>query len=163
MAAGFLVLAVAGWVAMVLAAWRVMRMLSGWQPTVADVWKSDYTESDQWQDRWSLGNDMLTTRGFNWRDGEDERLITDEIVYTTSNGQQHRALVERQVWRGRRPDSVYTVWYDEADPDRVTPRGPGYWALVALAGAAVMVAAIYNLAMFGGLPAALAQLRVLLH
>ncbi len=32
-----------------------------------------------------------------------------------------------------RPSAAYTVWYDPADPARVTAFGPGYWLMIALA------------------------------
>ena len=158
MAQLFLVFAVVGWALMVGALWRVAVMLAGWQSAAAVVMKSDYTESDQWQDRWSLGNTWLTSRGFNWLDGDESRRITDEIVYTPQDGRQRHALVTRQVVRGWMPSGAYVVWYDQSDPDRVTARGPLFWFMLALLGTGLLGVAVHALIRAGGLALAIAQL-----
>lgn len=153
-----LLAAVLGWSLLVGALWRVAVMLAGWQSAAAVVMKSDYTESDQWQDRWSLGNTWLTSRGFSWWDDEDSRRVTDEIVYTSDDGRQHRALVARQVARGWMPSGAYVVWYDQSAPERVTVRGPFYWSGLALCGVAMLGVSIQALIRAGGLSVAIAEL-----
>lgn len=109
---------------------RAIRVARAWTPTVATVWKSGYGEADQQDDFWHFGFTLGTRRGWSWRDGENARLIKDEIVFTDAAGQRHRALVERRVRRGWRPNNVYTVWYQPGRPERVTTFGPGYWLLM---------------------------------
>ena len=158
MAQVFLVAALVGWGLMVGALWRMVAMLGSWCPTVANVTKSDYTANQQWEDRW-LGNSMMTSRGFNWRDGEDTRLIGDEIVYTPADGRLRHGLVERWVWRGWQPSGVYTVWYDESDPDRVTARGPLHWFGLAIVGVMLLGISIQAIIRAGGVAVAIAQLN----
>ena len=150
-------MAAAGWAAMALALWRIARLLGGWSPAVAHVERSDYTENQQWEDRWLFNAPMMTSRGWNWRDGEDERLIEEDIVYTLADGTQHRAIIERRVARGWRPSTVYTVWVSNDDPNRVTVRGPLYWSMVACGGITLMGEAVYLILQHGGLVAVLAH------
>lgn len=153
----FLTIAFAAWLLFVFSIWQVARLLGGWQPAQAHVWRSDYTLEHQSADFWSLGLSGLTTRGWRWDDGENARLIEDEIVYTTRDGRERRALVSRRVARGRMPSGYYTVWYDPADPDQVTAIGPWHWggtALVALA----LLAACGSVIAQTGLPPAVAAL-----
>ena len=145
------------WLLFVFCVWQAVRLLGGWKPASAQVWRSDYTEDQQREDFWCLGFTQFTSRGWNWRDGDDARLIEDEIVFTTDCGQQVRTLVERRVARGWRPSGVYTVWYDPADPCRVTVLGPLYWMLMAalaVAGAVMLARAVAAI----GLPPALLAL-----
>ena len=111
--------------------WRAAHMLMTYRPAVANVTRSDYDQGQQSEDFWSFGFTAFTSRGWNWRDGEDDRLIEDEIFFEDGEGERHRATVQRRVRRGWRPYSVYTIWYDPADPARVTSFGPGYWLLLA--------------------------------
>ncbi|WP_353229885.1 DUF3592 domain-containing protein [Novosphingobium sp.] len=156
MASLFLLLAIVAWVAMVYALWRVACMLAGWRPTPAQVCKSDYTDTQQWEDRWL--SPMMTSRGYSWRDGDDMRMITDEIVYTPADGHQRRALVERQVVRGWQPSGVYTVWYDTADPTQVTFYGPFYWLLMAASSGVIAGVLFQMLILTGGMAAVVAEL-----
>lgn len=117
---------------MLYCVWRAFDLVRNWTPTVATVSRSGYDELDQQDDFWHFNFVIGTRRGWNWRDGKNSRLIEDEIVFSEGNGHHHRALVERRVRRGWRPGNVYTIWYDPADPDRVTAFGPGYWLLMAL-------------------------------
>lgn len=150
-------MAVAGWAAMAFAMWRIVRLFGGWSPAVANVERCDYTENQQWEDRWLFNSPMMTSRGFNWRDGEDERLIEEDIVYTLADGTQHRAIIERRVLRGWRPSTVYTVWVNDEDPSRVTVRGPLYWSMVMLTGIGVMGVSVWHILQHGGLAAVLAH------
>jgi hypothetical protein len=111
---------------------RAVRMLGSWRAAPARVWRSDYTDAQQSDDFWSFGATLGTVRGWNWRDGDHSRLIEDEIVYTLTDGSERRGLVRRQVRRGWRPDAAYVVWYDPADPARVTAFGPFSWLLYAM-------------------------------
>lgn len=135
--------------------WQVLRLLGSWRPALARVWRSDYTDSQQREDFWSFGMTMFTSRGYNWRDGEDSRLIEDEIVFTGDDGRERRALVKRRVDRGWRPSQNYTVWYNPADPAQVTVLGPLYWSflgVLSLVGVGVLVRVLLTLG-----PAALGQ------
>jgi hypothetical protein len=118
--------------------WRAASLFLGWNPAVATVRRSDYDSAEQQEDFWSFGATLFTRRGWNWRDGEGQRLIEDEISFKDSDGTLRVATVERRVRRGWRPFGVYTIWYDPADPSRVTAFGPGYWLLIAFAMAAAL-------------------------
>ena len=119
-------------VAMLWCLWRAWTMLSGWRPVTASVLNSDYDEGQQQEDFW-IGNSLMTTRGFSFRDGEHQRLIEDRICFEDEEGVRHRASVKRRARRGWRPWSHYIVWYDPAAPaERVSAFGPGYWLLMAL-------------------------------
>ena len=126
--------------------WRAWGLLSGWRPAVANVVDSDYDSPQQKEDFWSFGFTALTSRGWNWRDGENARLIEDRIVFEDGNGTRHRATVKRRVRRGWRPSAVYTVWYDPEDPDRVTAFGPFYWLLMALV-CGIMLVTVFSTGM----------------
>ncbi|MEO0030726.1 MAG: hypothetical protein RIS94_484 [Pseudomonadota bacterium] len=152
-----LVAMLAAWLFFVFCVWQAIRLFGGWKPASAQVWRSDYTEDQQNEDRWCLGFTSFTSRGWNWRDGEDSRLIEDEIVFTTDQGREVRTLVQRRVDRGWRPSGVYTVWYDPADPRRATVLGPFYWAAMAALSLAAMVMLARALAA-AGLPPALLHL-----
>lgn len=153
----FFVAAIGAWLFFVYSVWQVMRLLGGWKPAVARVWRSDYTEDQQREDRWSLGFTMLTSRGYNWRDGDHGREIEDEILFTPDDGRERRALVTRQVHRGWKPSGHYTIWYDCADPDNVTAYGPWYWGLMAVL-SVVMLCVLGNTLARMGLPPMLANL-----
>jgi len=124
--------------------WRALALL-GWRPAVASTPRTDYSELARMDDFW-VGNPLFTLRRWNWRDGEHGRLIEDDIFFEDAQGLRHRATVKRRVRRGWRPFSVYTVWYDPADPARVTAFGPGHWLGLALAWG-VMAAVIFSLGM----------------
>jgi hypothetical protein len=110
--------------------WRALRMFGAWRLAVATVWKSGYGEFDQQDDCWNFGFTLATRRVWTWRDGENARLIEDEVVFADAKGARHRARVERRVARGRRPSNIYTIWYDPARPEAATTFGPGYWLLL---------------------------------
>lgn len=116
----------------VFSVWRACALFDGWLPSAATVWRSDYTENQQSEDLWCAGMTAFTSRGYNWRDGEDMRLIEDEIRFYTAEGLEVRAVVERRVHRGFRPAGVYTVWYKVADPHCVTANGPWAWIFYAV-------------------------------
>ena len=130
---------------------RGLTMLGRWRAAPARVWRSDYTEMQQHDDFWSMGFTLGTARGFDWRDGQHSRRIEEEIVYTRSDGTDHRAVVHRQVRRGWRPNAAYVVWYDPANPEKVTAFGPfswlGYAGLIAF-----MIGLIVFTALQRGLP-----------
>jgi hypothetical protein len=112
--------------------WRAAHLFVTWRPAAASVVDSDYDEGQQQEDFW-IGNSLLTSRGFSFRDGEHARLIEDRILFEDAHGERHCATVKRRVRRGWRPWSVYIVWYDpEAPGERVTVFGPGYWLLMAM-------------------------------
>jgi hypothetical protein len=133
-------------IAMLYCLWRAIHMFRAWCPAAATVWKSGYGELDQQDDFWHFGFTLGTRRGWNWRDGENARLIEDEIIFTDDKGTRHRAMVERRVRRGWRPSNVYTVWYDPARPDGVTTFGPGYWLLMA-AVCGCLLAGVFSIGM----------------
>ena len=118
--------------AMLWCLWRAGLLLLVWAPAVAHVWTSGYGALEQQDDYWHRGNDIATLRGSDWRDGEDSRSIEDEVVFEDRDGNKCRAMVRRNVARGWRPDGIFTIWYDPADPARATAFGPGSWALMAL-------------------------------
>lgn len=132
MAELLLLLALGAYLALVFCLFRALQLLGSWRPAAALVWRSDYTDAQQNDDFWSFGSTFGTLRGFNWRDGQHARLIEDEIRFTTTSGQEQRAVVQRRVRRGWTPSSSYIVWYDPADPARVTAQGPSFWLLHAL-------------------------------
>jgi hypothetical protein len=124
--------------------WRAAHLVGSWRPAVASVTRSDYDAGQQSEDFWSFGFTLFTSRGWNWRDGKNGRLIEDDIQFEDGEGQPHRATIQRRVRRGWRPSSVYTVWYDPADPAKVTAFGPGYWILLAFVWGASL-ACLFNL------------------
>jgi hypothetical protein len=130
--------------AMLYCRWRAAHIFATLQPAVANVMRSDYDQSQQSEDFWSFGFTGLTSRGWNWRDGENGRLIEDEIFFEDNQGARHRATVQRRVRRGWRPNSVYTVWYDPEDPAKVTAFGPGHWVMLTLVWG-VMLATLFGL------------------
>lgn len=154
MALGFALLATGAWLVMLFALAQVIDLFTGWHAAMARVRASDYSEAQQWEDRWLPR--MATSRGVDWDDGEDERMINETIVYTTLEGHEHVAQVRRQVMAGWQPDSAYTVWYKDADPDCVTMRGPFTWIAVMIACGAVMAVALHQVVAHGGMPAVFA-------
>lgn len=126
--------------ALLYCCWRAVSLFGNWKPATATVRDSDYSDAERRDDFWHFGFTVGTIRGFNWRDGKNARLITDQIDFTDAAGESHRATVERRVHRGWRPSGAYTVWYDPTDPARVTAFGPGHWLLSALAFAAALFA-----------------------
>ncbi|WP_421850654.1 hypothetical protein [Novosphingobium sp.] len=132
MAELLLIGALGAYLALVYCLFRALQLFGSWRPAAAIVWRSDYTEAQRSDDFWSFGFTIGTLRGFNWRDGDHARLIEDEIRFTATDGREHRAMVQRRVRRGWTPSSSYVVWYDPADPVRVTAQGPSFWLLHAL-------------------------------
>jgi hypothetical protein len=124
--------------------WRAARMFATMKPAVANVTRSDYDEGQQSEDFWSFGLTAFTSRGWNWRDGENDRLIEDEIMFDDADGRRRRATVQRRVRRGWRPFSVYTIWYDPEDTAKVTAFGPGHWIMLSLVWA-VALASLFGL------------------
>ena len=118
--------------AMLFCGWQAVQRLLVWVPTTAQVARSGYSALEQQDDFWHGGSTLSTLRGVNLRDGEGDRLIEDEVIFTDADGERRRALVERRVPRGWRPDGLFTIWYHPADPARVTAFGPFHWALLAL-------------------------------
>jgi len=156
--ADLLVIAALGaWLGFVGCTLRALSLFATWQPAPATVWRSDYTEGQQSEDFWSMGMTLFTSRGWNWRDGEDSRYIEDEIRFRDRDGIERRTIVHRWVHRGWRPDGAYTVWYDPKEPTRATTLGPftwGAWALLSLLLACVALNALRSI----GLPPVLAGL-----
>jgi hypothetical protein len=111
--------------------WRAGHLFLAWNPAAANVMHSDYDRLQQQDDFWRFGITIGSLRGWNWRDGNHGRLIHDEISFQDREGREQRATIDRRVRRGWRPYAVYTVWYDPADPQRVTAFGPGYWLMMA--------------------------------
>ncbi|WP_225205177.1 DUF3592 domain-containing protein [Novosphingobium huizhouense] len=107
--------------------WRAAVLFAGWSPAVATVMRSGYGEADRRDDFLSMGLSFATRRGWDWRDGEGKRWIEDEVAFETAAGERRRAIVGRQVTRAWQPSSVLRIWYDRADPTRVTAYGPWYW------------------------------------
>jgi hypothetical protein len=100
--------------------WRAFSLFRNWLPAAATVCQSDYSEFQQSDDFWHFGGTIGTARGFRWGDAEDSRLIEDAVMFDDADGKRQHARVKRQVHRGWRPSSVYTIWY-----------GPGHWLLTA--------------------------------
>jgi hypothetical protein len=119
--------------AMLYCCWRAMSLFGTWCAATATVRDSDYSEREREDDFWHFGTTFGTIRGWNWRDGDHARLISDRIDFTDAEDEEHSATVERRVRRGWRPSGAYTVWYDPDDPAKVTAFGPGYWLMIALA------------------------------
>ena len=123
--------------ALLYCGWRAGRLLLSWAPATATVWRSDYSELERQEDFWTQ-DDCRTARGWNLEDSADHREIDEIVTFEDRDGRRHRANVRRQVRRGWRPDGIYTIWYDPADPRRVAASGPASWLLAALlAGAAL--------------------------
>lgn len=157
MAQILLIATLAAWLVMAGALIRAIGMFANWRPAVGQVRRTDYTESQQWEDRWMLGNTWRTSRGFNWRDGDDMRFITDDVRFTDESGQVHNVQVRRHVVIGFSPSTVYTVWYAADDPERVSVSGPFSWLFVAFVAAGMMGLSIHKLQIAGGLAAAIAH------
>jgi len=130
--------------AMLYCSWRAFHLFRTWTPAAATVWQRDYTDAERSDDFWHFGFTIGTLRGWNWRDGDNARLIEDEVMFTDAEGRNRRVTVERRVRRGWRPSSVYTIWYDPADPNQATAFGPGYW-LMMTAVFAVMLVGVFGL------------------
>jgi len=117
--------------------WRAGRLLAVWKPATATVWRGTYSELDQLEDFW-IKADWLTSQGWSAFEGEEQRETHEVVMFEDSAGVRHRAHVSRLVQQGWKPDSIYTIWYDPADPTRATAYGPGSWLLgAALAGGAL--------------------------
>ena len=71
-------------------------------------------------------------------DAPEHRETNEIVTFEDQEGRRHRANIRRQVQQGWKPDSVYTIWYDPADPHRATVNGPGSWALGALVAAGAL-------------------------
>lgn len=112
--------------------WRAAMLLTGWQVAVAHVWRGGYSDLERLDDFAHMQQSIGTLRGFDIRDGEGKRWIEDEVVFETPAGERIHAIVGRQVQRSWKPSGVFRVWYERADPQRVTAYGPGYWSLMAL-------------------------------
>ncbi len=112
--------------------YRFVTLMQGWHVAVAVVWKSGYSDLERFDDMAHLGSTLGTLRGWNIRDEEGMRWTEDEVVFTTAEGQKVHAMVGRQVARSRRSDSVFRVWYNRANPQALTVRGPGQWLFTAL-------------------------------
>ncbi|MBV9748918.1 MAG: hypothetical protein JO157_08890 [Acetobacteraceae bacterium] len=124
--------------AILLCVWRAVALFAARRPAVAQVTHSDYTQAQRDRDFgvW-VGPYHNETPGW--------RRTGETIVYEDAAGAQHHAQVTRYLSRARQPDAVYMVWYDPADPDRFTHRGPFHWlaaaVLLAMAGGMIMVMA----------------------
>ncbi|MBB4615725.1 hypothetical protein [Novosphingobium taihuense] len=112
--------------------YRCATLLSGWQVAVAHVWRGGYSDLERLDDFFHPDMSIGTLRGFDIRDGEGSRWIEDEVVFETPDGQRIHAMVGRQVQRSWKPTGVFRIWYDRADPQRVTAYGPGYWLFTAM-------------------------------
>ncbi|NML96066.1 DUF3592 domain-containing protein [Novosphingobium olei] len=111
--------------------WRAATLFARWRPAVATVMRGGYSDAERLDDLLSMGASLGTRRGWDWRDGEGKRWIKDEVAFEVENGRTCRAIVGRQVTRAWKPSSVFRIWYDPADPARVTAYGPWYWSLMA--------------------------------
>jgi hypothetical protein len=119
--------------------YRFASLLSGWQVSVAHVWRGGYSDLERLDDFVHMQQSIGTLRGFDIRDGEGTRWIEDEVVFETTEGTRIHAMVGRQVQRSWKPTSVFRIWYDRADPRRVTAYGPGYWLLMSILTVAMLV------------------------
>ena len=120
--------------------YRFASLLSGWQVSVAHVWRGGYSDLERLDDFVHMQQSIGTLRGFDIRDGEGKRWIEDEVVFETTEGERIHTMVGRQVQRSWKPTSVFRIWYDRADPQRVTAYGPGYWFAMAILTAAALYA-----------------------
>lgn len=98
--------------------WRVVFLLRGWRPAGAIVYSHDFDEASQ---SW---NPLVNSDG-NVR-------INETVRFRDEDGAYHEVALRRTVSRFFGPDAAHKVWYDPADPDRVTDLGPGHWSLVAM-------------------------------
>ena len=109
--------------------YRAATLLAAWRPAAAVVWSNDYSEAQQFDDRWGLG----LKRGWHpFTDGNNSRLIGETVHYQDEHGERHVAEIKRRVRRGWRPDGAHVIWYDTANPDNATAFGPGHWLMSAL-------------------------------
>lgn len=121
--------------------WRAWTMFTRWNPAVAHVRHSGYSEFDRQQDFWNrIGADF----GGGAPLGVLPREIEDVVGYADETGECHVAAVRRSVSRGVAPDGVITVWYDPRRPQEPTASGPGAWLVGAL-GSLLLVAALFKL------------------
>ena len=123
--------------ALLYCGWRAQHIFRRWCPAAATVWRSDYSELEQFSDRWTP-RQADPDGGLGWSARSDTRAVNEVVVFTDADGNRRRASVERYVARGWRPDGVFTIWYDPADPQRVTAFGPAGWLGSALAMAAAL-------------------------
>ena len=119
--------------------YRALALFSGWRPTAAVVWSTDYPEEQQRDDFWGFG----LWRGWRLSDGAHGRLIAETVHYRDEDGERHVADVKRYVRRGWRPNGAHVIWYDTADPNNATGIGPGHWLITAIALAIGLVAVIH--------------------
>lgn len=112
--------------------YRFVTLLSGWQVAIAQVWRGGYSDLERFDDFFFSDSSFGTLRGFDFRDGEGSRWVEDEVVFKTPDGTPIHAMVGRHVQRSWKPTSVFRIWYDRNDPQRVTAYGPAYWLFTAL-------------------------------
>ena len=116
--------------------WRAQHVLRTWCPAAATVWKSDYSDTERADDRMMgvmMGLPIHPIR----------RLTIDDVVFTDEQGVQRKVGLQHRVARGTERESVRTIWYHPADPQRVTAHGPGRWLIRALKSAVVLGAIFY--------------------
>ncbi|MCW1382091.1 hypothetical protein OLX02_04585 [Novosphingobium sp. KCTC 2891] len=120
--------------------YRATVLFAGWQRAVAHVTRGGYSDTERLDDFFHLQQSFGTIRGWNWRDGEGKRWIEDEVLFETAEGHTQRAIVGRQVTRSWKPSSVFAIWYDRANPARVTAYGAYYWTAMAVLSLALLYA-----------------------
>jgi hypothetical protein len=76
--------------------YRAVTLFAAWRPAAAVVWSSDYSDSEQRDDRWGFG----LRRGWRPSDGDHQRLIEETVHYQDEHGERHVAEVKRYVRAG---------------------------------------------------------------
>jgi hypothetical protein len=120
-----LALVVLGALAAQYAAWLAWRNFMIWQPVSARLTGSDYREAERHFDRmpvYAMAGD----------DAETARLTECWYSYDDDGGARHTVQLTTMVNRGQSPDPSKVIWYDPANPARVSRFGPGFWSLIAV-------------------------------
>lgn len=123
--------------------WLAWNRLSDWAPATAKRRGSDYREAEQDQDRAFFG----AFRNWRWTDNDGNRWTRIDVSYADDAGIEHRATIARYVHRGAIMDCYFLVWYQKANPDRASARGPLSFLLFGLLIGGVGVAALFRVMM----------------
>ena len=63
---------------------------------------------------------------------ETARLTECWYSYEDDAGTRHTVQLTATVYRGQSPDPSILLWYDPANPARVSRFGPVFWCLIAV-------------------------------
>ena len=141
----FIIAAPALAVAMIYCLWRAERLFRTWNPAVATLLHTDYSNAERALD---AQLDDAVDRVIFFFPGLSSRTTLDEFLFTDHSGVRRHVGVEYRVRKGSAREFVHIIWYDPADPQRrVTAVGPWRW----LKRAAMLGAALAALLHYGPL------------